>query len=180
MAVAAASMTVEEFQALPDIEGFETELHHGEVVRMSRPKKRHYDRVIVLQSKIAPVSAKFGFLVAELAYRAIPEGDLRAGDLAYVPRSRWQSFGADDHLPGAPDFVVEVLSPSNSAEDIQETKQLCLANGCREFWLLFPRLRQIEVSTPAGSRMYRDGDTIRSIVFAGHSFAVADLLAEPF
>lgn len=147
---------------------------------MSRPKKRHYDRVIVLQSKIAPVSAGFGYLVAELAYRAIRERDLRAADLAFVPRSRWQAFGADDHLHGAPDFVVEVLSPSNSAEDIQETKQLCLANGCREFWLLFPRLRQIEVSTPAGSRMYRDGETISSIVFAGHSFVVADLLAEPF
>jgi Uma2 family endonuclease len=61
-----------------------------------------------------------------------------------------------------------VASPSNSAEELQEKKQLCLANGCREFWVVYPKLEQVDVSTAAGTRTYRRGDTITLTVLDGH------------
>lgn len=177
MAVAAESMTVEEFRNLPAIEGFQRELHHGEVVQMSRPKRRHDHRLYVLREILGRYARPLGYLLQEVAYRALPEFDLRSADLALVAKHRWNAVDDDDNLLGAPDFVVEVLSPSNNAEDIEDTRQLCLANGCREFWVVYPRLKQIEVSTASGSRRYRMGETIESAVFA-QTFAVADLLAD--
>lgn len=40
----------------------------------------------------------------------------------------------DDYLRGAPDLIIEVLSPSNTATEICDKEKLCLENGAREFW----------------------------------------------
>jgi Uma2 family endonuclease len=77
---------------------------------------------------------------------------------------------------GAPDFVVEVASPSNTAEELQEKKQLCLDNGCLEFWVIYPKLGQVEVSTHQGTRTYRRGGKIPLTVFAGHEIGVDEIL----
>ena len=37
-------------------------------------------------------------------------------------------------LPEAPEICVEVLSPSNSPEEMDEKRQLYAARGCQEFW----------------------------------------------
>lgn len=179
MAAAAVLMTVAEFDNLPEVAGFDTELHHGEVVQMSKPKLGHELRVYWIRRVLQPVADERGYLDKEFSYRAVPEHDLRVADLAFVPWARFARQDKNDRLRGAPDFVVEVLSPSNSAEEIQEKKELCLANGCREFWAVYQKLKQIEVSTAESVRMYRMGDTIPSVVFPGYQFAVADLLADP-
>jgi hypothetical protein len=36
---------------------------------------------------------------------------------------------------GAPDLVVEILDPSNSATEIYDKEKLCLENGAKEFWV---------------------------------------------
>lgn len=58
----------------------------------------------------------------------------------------------------APELVIEVLSPSNTVEEILEKEGLCLENGCREFWVLDAKRRQVRVSTPDGlTRTYHGG-----------------------
>ena len=37
-------------------------------------------------------------------------------------------------LEGAPELVIEVLSPSNSASRMYRLERLCMNNGCQEFW----------------------------------------------
>jgi Uma2 family endonuclease len=46
--------------------------------------------------------------------------------------------------------MIEVLSPSDTEMEIREKIALCLENDCREFWVVNPRLLQIQVSTPDG------------------------------
>lgn len=167
MPVGAALMTVAEFRQLPEPQAYILELRHGEVVQVTRPKKRHDDRVYRLERDLQPMADRLGYLIKAFAFRALPEYELRVADLAFVPWERWDAVGDDDNLAGAPDFVVEVASPSNSAEELQEKRQLCLATGCREFWVVYPKLEQIEVSNEAGTRTCRRGETIRLQVLPG-------------
>jgi Uma2 family endonuclease len=110
----------------------------------------------------------------ELAFRALPEYELRVADVAYITHERAASIAGDDNLHGAPDLVIEVLSPSNTAREIKEKADLCLANGCRQFWAVDSRLRQIAVSTPDGlTRIYRSGESI-PLVFADNQSLKVD------
>jgi len=67
---------------------------------------------------------------------------------------------------------VEVASPSNSAEELAEKRRICMRNGCREFWAVYPRIEVIDVTTAAGTSSYGAGDTIPLSVFPGRSIAV--------
>lgn len=105
-------------------------------------------------------------------FRALPEHELRVADLAYVPWARWDVVDDDDNLHGAPDFAVEVASPSNSAEELLEKRDLCLENGCTEFWVVYPKNKKVTVTTGNGEKTYRSGDVIPFTVFPGHSMPV--------
>jgi Uma2 family endonuclease len=167
-------MTVEQYRELPETGPFYYELHRGELVQVARPKWEHeliQRRLFRLLDRALDAT---GVVMTEFAFRALPEYELRVADVGYVVRERAVSVNADDNLHGAPDLVIEVLSPSNTAREIQEKADLCLANGCLQFWVVDSRLRQIAVSTPDGlTRIYRSGESI-PLVFAGNQSLKVD------
>lgn len=60
---------------------------------------------------------------------------------------------------GAPDLIVEVISPATAQRDLHEKFHLYQENGVREYWIIFPR-EQILTSyflTPKGK--YNEGRT---------------------
>jgi len=54
--------------------------------------------------------------------------------VAFVSTDRWEK--TDRYFEGAPEIVIEVLSPSNTAAEMMDKEQLCLENGAKEFWAL--------------------------------------------
>jgi Uma2 family endonuclease len=46
-------------------------------------------------------------------------------------------------FPGVPDFAVEVMSPSDSAEDVQVKVDTYLVRGTEQVWVVYPAARQI-------------------------------------
>ena len=144
-------MTVEEFRKLPEDAGpVYHELRHGEAVPVTRPKARHYVIQVRLHDLLRERTPAGGFVGTELAFRPGPEHELRVADVAYVSKERWQGLDLDDNLHGAPELVIEVLSPSNTAAEIYDKEKICLENGAREFWVVDPERRQVKVSTPDG------------------------------
>lgn len=59
----------------------------------------------------------------------------RVADAAWMSRERWLPHRRAMSLPAAPEICVEVLSPSNSREEMLEKVQLCCEAGAREVWL---------------------------------------------
>lgn len=161
MATTTGLMTVEQYHELPETGPFYYELHRGELVQVSRPKAGHIRIQRRIRRWLEDVIGQHSPIIVELPFRALPEYDLRVADVAYVTRERWEEAKDDEDLSGAPDLVIEVLSPSNTASEINEKVALCLENGCREFWVVDPRLRIVKVSTPDGlTRTYRSGESI--------------------
>jgi hypothetical protein len=81
-------MTVEQYRQLPDRDDAIQELHWGMVVNFVRPKMGHTK----LQSRLARLlrgrAEHFGVVETEVAFRALPEYDLRGADVAFVSQHR--------------------------------------------------------------------------------------------
>ena len=155
-------MSFAEFEQLPDTpQGFRYELRHGEPVQMPPPNHSHYCTQLRLQQMLIDAARSAGVVGIEMAFRPRPEFEYWQADVAFMSRDRWDRIPRAGHLEGAPDLVVEVLSPSNTAAEMLDRRNLCLGNGSREFWLVDIEHRQVEVSTPDGrSLTYRPGQSI--------------------
>jgi Uma2 family endonuclease len=66
-----------------------------------------------------------------------------------------------EYLVYAPPLVIEVLSPSNRPEKIRLQRVAAFSGGTREFWVVDPANRTIEVSLPgATSRVYSEQEVV--------------------
>jgi len=171
-------MTVEQFRQLPEDQFRHYELRHGELVKVTSPKLKH----VLIQNRLVDLlraaAAPGGFVSMEFGFRASAEYELRSADVGFVTKERFEASDPEDNLHGAPDLTIEVLSPSNSAAEMNEREKLCLENGCREFWVVDPDLRQVKVSTPDGiTTAYRAGQEIPLRIFDGKSLKVDAIFA---
>ena len=162
-------MTFAEFQEIPDPSGGHYELHHGELIRVGNPKFPHVRAQWQLRRLLEQAAGSAGVVKEEMPYRPLPEHESWRADVVYISKARWESI--DEYLLGAPELVIEVLSPSNTVEELIEQRNLCLENGSREFWVVNAKRRHVEVSTPDGRTVtYKSGQEIP--LFFGGSLAV--------
>ena len=68
------------------------ELHYGEVVVSARPKAKHFKLQTRLAHLLRPKAAHLGVVEIEVPFRAVPQFDLRAADVAFISRERWASL----------------------------------------------------------------------------------------
>ena len=81
----------------------------------------------------------------------LPNGAMRAPDAAWVRRSRLTALTADQKqkfLPLCPDVVVEIRSPSDRLNNLQEKMQEYLDTGAQLGWLIDPPSRTVYVYRP--------------------------------
>jgi len=169
-------ITVAQFRQLPEGGEFVYELHHGEVVAMTRPRARHAELQHRLLTLLAPKLAGFGVVRIEYPYRPVAEFELRAADVAAVSRARWEAVDLDDNLRGAPDLVIEVKSPSNTQRQLQELVALCLANGAAECWIVDPEAKSVSVIRREGAAVvYGPGKAIPLSSFGAGELAVDEI-----
>lgn len=94
-------------------------------------------------------SSKLGVVFDSSTCFRLPNGGDRSPDVAWVERSRWEALTREQQRrfpPLCPDFVLELLSPSDSLRMAQAKMQEYLASGLRLGWLFNPESRQVEIS----------------------------------
>jgi Uma2 family endonuclease len=172
-------MTVEEFRQIPRPVGdYDYELHEGRLVPVTRPKLKHHILQSRLRDLLRALAPQGSFVEYEVAFRALPEHDLRVADVGYVSAERWTQADPEDNIRDAPEIVIEVLSPSNTAREMYEKEQLCLAHGCQEFWVVDPDKKYVRVATVnRPTTTYHPGQQIPLPLFGGASLRVDDLFA---
>jgi Uma2 family endonuclease len=79
-----------------------------------------------------------------------------------------------------PDLAVEILSPSNTADEIQRKRGEYFNRGTQLVWIIDPRARTAEVFTaPAASTLLHEADTLDGgVVLPGFTLPLRDLFAE--
>ena len=180
MATLTHLMTVEDFRKLPKASGGVCyELHHGELVTVTRPKLKHSLIQHNVRDTFLKLAEPGSLVLIEMAFRPLPEYELWSADVGYLSKERRQQADPEDNIHGAPDIVVEVLSPSNRAADLYEREQICLSNGTKEFWVADPDRRQVKVTTPDGRTVtWRSGQEIPVPLFGPDARIQVDALFE--
>jgi Uma2 family endonuclease len=78
----------------------------------------------------------------------LPNGANRSPDVAWIKKERWDTLTPEEQEkfpPIAPDFVLELMSPSDSLEDTQAKMREYINNGVRLGWLINRKMRQVEI-----------------------------------
>lgn len=86
-------------------------------------------------------------------FRLSGGGD-RSPDLSWVTKARWQALAPAQQgqfPPLCPDFVLELLSPTDSLATTQAKMQEYLAAGAQLGWLIHPLAQQVEIYRPGRS-----------------------------
>lgn len=124
----AALLTLDEYERLPDEDGYRLELSAGRLVREPPP------------------GARQGVIVRDL-FRALDTfvSDHELGEVVFET-----GFLLVERPPTVrgPDLAVEVVSPSNAAAEMQEKVLQYLETGTRLVWVVQPRTRTVETRAP--------------------------------
>lgn len=78
----------------------------------------------------------------------LPNGANRSPDAAWVSLDRWNALTPEQKKkfpPIAPNFVLELMSPTDTLEETQAKMQEYIENGVQLGWLLDPEMRQVEI-----------------------------------
>jgi Uma2 family endonuclease len=85
----------------------------------------------------------------------LPNGANRSPDVAWIKKDRWDALTPEQQEkfpPIAPDFVLELMSPSDDLKDTQAKMQEYIDNQVKLGWLINPPARQVEI--------YRQGQPV--------------------
>ncbi|WP_413174767.1 Uma2 family endonuclease [Anabaena azotica] len=90
----------------------------------------------------------------------LPNGANRSPDVAWIKKERWDALTPEEQekfSPIAPDFVLELMSPSDSLQETQAKMQEYINNGVQLGWLINRKMRQVEI--------YRSGKPLEILEF---------------
>jgi Uma2 family endonuclease len=143
-----------------------TELVRGEVTRMSPGGADHGVVAMnigillgahVKRQRLGVVcAAETGFLMAR------DPDTVRAPDVGFVSHERMGGMPRPrKYWPFAPDLAVEVVSPGDTAEEIETTVGEWFAGGARRVWVFYPvPYKAHDYASPTEVRILQEEDTL--------------------
>ena len=145
------------------------ELLDGELIMSPSPNRLHQSASLYLSHNLAGliISARIGYIFAAPFDVVLSDTDVVQPDIMFVSNARAHII-TDDNIRGAPDLVVEILSPSTAERDRTFKRALYALHGVKEYWMVDTELRQIR-------QLLLDGDEFR---LAG-VFGMGDTLVSP-
>ena len=154
------------------------ELIKGWIMRMAAPSITHQKIQMQMVGEMFPFFKQHpcSFLAApvdvclvrkntaDIAIKTVVQPDLLViCDLEKIKTNR--------HVLGAPDLVVEILSPGNSRKEMKEKFEAYEENGVREYWIVSPVEKNIAVfylnenNKFIGLRPIADNEFLTSTIF---------------
>lgn len=103
-------------------------------------------------------------------------------DILFVSRER-QELIKKEGIFGAPDLVVEIQSPGTLHVDAKRKKGMYERFGVREYWIVDPGEKKVEVYLLTGGKyvqggIYTEKDTVECASIPGLSVPLAEVFAE--
>ena len=81
----------------------------------------------------------------------LPSGADRSPDVSWVEKYRWDSLTKEQKekfIPLCPDFIIEIMSPSDNLKKLQNKIEEYIENGCRLGWLIKRKKQEVEIYRP--------------------------------
>ena len=158
------------------------ELLHGELTMVPAPGERHQSVAALLGWRLVQFVTENGLGRVYLAPFdvVLSDTDVVQPDLLFVSNAR-AHIVTTANVQGAPDLVVEILSPSTAERDRTFKRTLYARHGVNEYWLVDTAGENVTVLRlddqgefkVAGT--YGAGETLSSPTLPGFSLNVDDL-----
>jgi Uma2 family endonuclease len=177
-------LTVADLDIMPD-DGNRYELIEGELFVSRSPSLRHQSvsgnlfrsiDTYLMQNPIGRLWTTPGVIFSEFS-GVIP-------DLVFVSHQRRNEVASGDRITGAPDLVIEIVSPGveNERRDRLAKRQLYGKHGVKEYWIVDFEKRTIEVYLLQGQILQlqshlTEKDEITSSVLPGYRAKVETILS---
>ena len=173
--------TIDEIEALP--EGNRAELINGDIYYMASPSVLHQELCgelfAAIHSHIKTNKGKCKVYTAPFAVYLFGIQDntnYLEPDIVAVcdPEKTANGKGCD----GAPDFVIEVVSPSTASRDYLYKLNQYQRAGVKEYWIVNPDSKSVNVygfSDGNGTGAYSFSDAIPCLTFPGLTICMDDL-----
>lgn len=159
------------------------ELVKGEVVEMPPPGIVHGGIAVNIASPLHTHVRRhnLGRVIVEGGFclECWPD-TVRGPDVAFIRRERIPSEGLPQaFFAGAPDLAVEVVSPSDTAAELEAKVHDYLRAGSQQVWVAYPHSHRVVVFRPDGSaHWYSEEDTLEGgDLLPGYSLPVREIFA---
>lgn len=160
----AVSMTAEEFFTLPEGPPY-YELIDGELIMSPSPQFFHQAIALNIATPLKQYLSqnRIGTVcIAPLDVR-LDDRNVVEPDVFFISRQRENIIG--ERITGAPEFVVEILSPGTSKRDRETKRQLYAASQVQEYWIVDP-----ENETVSGYYLQEEAEFPKFMKFGGEQF----------
>jgi Uma2 family endonuclease len=180
--------TAVDLAALPHDLDHRYELVEGQLVKMSPTYGAHGRRTSDLHLALALYvrQHKLGVLTAaETGFNLTRPGEqcetVLAPDIAFIRAEHASLVEVEDFPRLAPDFVVEIASPSDSRRRMAEKARRWLDRGVQMVWVVWPRRREVdvwEIPVPAPRTLTAAHNLDGGAVLPGFLIPVAEVCPE--
>jgi len=173
--------TAEELWQMSDRKKFE--LVRGELIEMSPPGGTHGSTAVRLSMRLQRFveEHQLGEVMVESGFRLASNPDtVRGPDISFLAKGRIPSTGLPaGFISGAPDLAVEIVSPGDTASEVQDKVQEYLTSGSHLVWVVYPQQQIVSVHYPDGTaKTLQAADRLEGeAVIPGFSCNVGEIFA---
>jgi len=177
-AITTTLLTFEEFERLPDQPG-KRELLKGELIELPPAEFKHNNTSHEIYHRLYNAlsgahsrgeAADLGKVYIEMGYK-LADGWVQP-DVSVT----YASQTAGKYLEGAPAIAIEVVSPNNTAQDLDIKTELYFEFGAREVWRVYPKTRHVVVHVAGSSRVVTEHEAVTTPLLPGLALSVAEIL----
>lgn len=134
----AFKFTYEDYRTAPPDKRYE--LLDGDLVMTPAPNLKHQRVQVQLGERLARfvrehALGEFFFAPCDVV---LSDTDVVQPDLLFVSKERAHLLSGGENVQGAPDLVVEILSPTTAERDRGYKRALYAKHGVKEYWLVDP------------------------------------------
>ena len=163
--------TYEDYRTAPPDKSYE--LLDGELLMTPAPNLKHQSVQVRLGRRLGQfieehALGEFFFAPCDVV---LSDTDVVQPDLLFVSREREHLLSNGDNVRGAPDLVVEILSPGTADRDRGYKRALYARHGVTEYWLVDPAAETVWI------HCLRDGALVVAHTFGREQTLRSPLLA---
>ena len=181
MTQGAVRQTYKDYCATPDDERYE--LLNGKLMMVPAPNMKHQKVLVRLTEKLNSFSEAHGLGEVYVAPCDVflSDTDVVQPDLLFISRAREHTL-TDANVRGAPDLVIEILSPSTAKRDLGYKHDLYGRHGVLEYWIVDPIAETVAVHRQQDGRLqlaetFGRRDTLRTALLEGLQLKLDDIFA---
>ena len=137
--------TYDDYRNTPPDQRFE--LLDGDLLMTPAPNLKHQETAAALAGELIRFVRRhaLGKVYCAPCDVVLSDTDVVQPDLLFVARDRLHLLANGENVQGAPDLVVEILSPSTADRDRGYKRELYARHGVREYWIVDPDAETIHV-----------------------------------